>query len=130
MTITESTFSDNQGVESCIFISIGEDSPISNCYTKISKSTFERNDGYIISVDDRIDPTTLNLEENTFTRNTGQAIMSKNAIVSDSDSIYSFNSAESGAVVTIMRESTYTGTGITFNSNLADTNGGAVFATS
>ena len=103
MTITESTFGGNQGVESCIFISVGEHSPSSDSYTKISKSTFEVNTGYIISTDDRIEPITLVLEENTFTRNTGQTIMFKNAIVSDSDSIYEYNSAESGAALTIMR---------------------------
>ena len=49
--------------------------------------------------------------------------------MTDSQSIYEYNIAESGAGVTIIKDSVYTGTGIPFDFNEANTTGGAVFAT-
>ena len=55
--------------------------------------------------------------------------MSKNANIIDIGSNYTYNLAENGTALMIMRNSTYTGTGITFDSNEAEIDGGAVFAT-
>ena len=49
--------------------------------------------------------------------------------VTDSNSIYENHISEFGAGVTIMKDSIYIGIGITFDSNEAHTQGGAVFAT-
>ena len=53
----------------------------------------------------------------------------RNGIVTDSDSVYEQNIAESGVGVSIMSNSEYQGTGIIFDFNEASTQGGAVVAT-
>ena len=49
--------------------------------------------------------------------------------MTDSHSVYERNIAESGAGVSIINNSVYTGTEITFDFNESDKRGGALFAT-
>ena len=72
----------------------------------------------------------LELESNTFRENTGKSISSKTASIIDSHSKYEQNWGDSGSCITIMIESTYKGTDITFDYNEAVYNGGAVHVTS
>ena len=46
--------------------------------------------------------------------------------MSDTNSTYERNIAESGAALSIIRDSLYTGTGINFDSNEAEAHAGAV----
>ena len=64
-----------------------------------------------------------------FSQNSGSAMVIRHGNVTDSDSIYENHISESGAGVTIMKDSIYTGTEITFNQNESNTWGGAVFTT-
>ena len=55
--------------------------------------------------------------------------MSRDDYITDTDSKYSENKAERGTCLTIMQGTTYNGSGVTFELNEANTNGGAVFST-
>ena len=128
MEISNNTFESNRGVESCIVISSNAD-PDTN-YTKIQNNVFNDNDGTSISVVDNLFRSQIQLEENNFSQNSSQAVVIlRHAIVTDKKSTYRYNNAESGASVTIMRDTEYRGDGIIFDNNKANTRGGAVLAT-
>ena len=99
------------------------------CLTRIENSTFTGNRGIVIISDDKATITDLELSQNTFSQNFGHAIESRHNNVVDTNSVYIYNIVESASGVISISETTYQGTGITFESNEVYTNGGAVFAT-
>ena len=127
--IADNKFEDNLGVESCISISINANVDIAPSYAKIQNNTFKGNSGIMLSLLENIRMGHLQLEQNVSTHNSGQALVIRHGHVTDINSIYEYHVAERGSGVTIMKDSVYSGTDITFDSNEAYTQGGVVFAT-
>ena len=71
----------------------------------------------------------LKLEKNLFTQNSGRSIAVRHGDLTDLNSIYERNTGESGPAMILSIDSTYTGTGIIFDTNEAITSGGAVHVT-
>ena len=129
MDISDNTFENNRGLESCISINTNANNDLNSSYTRIQNNKFERNEGNVISIIENIYISHIHLEKNVITQNSGQALVIRHGNVTDQLSTYAQNTAEVGAGVTMMKDSIYTGTEITFESNEANTQGGAIFAT-
>ena len=69
MEISNNSFENNGGAESCIYISSKANNDLNKSYTKIQKNTFNDNSGIIISVVEGSFVTKLQLQENSFSQN-------------------------------------------------------------
>ena len=82
MDISDNTFTNNKGIESCISISTNANTDLDS-YTLIKNNTFENNEGIVIGIIENIFISQVRLELNKFIHNYGQALVIRYGNVAD-----------------------------------------------